>query len=70
VTVHRLAYRHRGEENLYPADGTLNLAEELYSHGLVDVRVIPQPNVQLIHHRAPRVLSTPWQLLPPVDVAR
>jgi hypothetical protein len=34
VTVRRLAYRHRGEENLYPADGTLNLAEELYSHGL------------------------------------
>jgi hypothetical protein len=32
--VRRLAYRHRGEENLYPADGTLNLAEELYSHGL------------------------------------
>ena len=32
--MRRLAYRHRGEENLYPADGTLNLAEELYSHGL------------------------------------
>lgn len=34
VTVRRLAYRHRGEENLYPADAALNLAEELYSHGL------------------------------------
>jgi hypothetical protein len=34
VTVRRLAYRHRGEENLYPADATLNLPEELYSHGL------------------------------------
>ena len=34
VTVRRLAYRHRGEENLYPADAALNLPEELYSHGL------------------------------------
>jgi len=25
VTVRRLAYRHRGEENLYPADAALNL---------------------------------------------
>lgn len=46
------------------------IAENLYDFDIVDVRVIPQPNVQLIHHRAPRVLSTPWQLLPPVDVAR
>ena len=32
--VERLAYRHRGEENLYPADAALNLPGELYSHGL------------------------------------
>lgn len=34
VTVSRLAYRRRGEENLYPADAALNLPEELHSHGL------------------------------------
>jgi len=34
VTVRRLAYRRRGEENLYPADAALNLPEELHSHGL------------------------------------
>jgi hypothetical protein len=34
VTVRRLAYRRRGEENLYPADGALNLPGEVYSHGL------------------------------------
>jgi hypothetical protein len=32
----------------------------------VDVRVIPQPNVQLIYHQAPRILSTPWRLLRPL----
>ena len=34
VTVRRLAYRHKGGENLYPADAALNLPEELHSHGL------------------------------------
>ena len=34
VCVRRLAYRHRGEENLYPADAALNLPEEVHSHGL------------------------------------
>lgn len=34
VEVSRLAYRHRGEKNLYPADAVLNLPTELYSHGL------------------------------------
>jgi len=34
VEVSRLAYRHRGEKNLYPADACLNLPTELYSHGL------------------------------------
>jgi hypothetical protein len=34
VAVRRLAYRRRGEDNLYPADGVLNLPEERYSHGL------------------------------------
>jgi hypothetical protein len=34
VTVARLAYRHRGHTNLYPADGQLNLPEERHSHGL------------------------------------
>jgi len=36
----------------------------------VDVRVIPQPNVQVIHHWAPAILSTPSHLRAPVDVLR
>jgi hypothetical protein len=34
VDVCRLAYRHRGHANLYPADATLNLPHERHSHGL------------------------------------
>jgi hypothetical protein len=34
VAVTRLAYRHRGHANLYPADGQLNLPREHHSHGL------------------------------------
>lgn len=34
VTVTRLAYRRRGEENLYVADGVLNLPVEWASHGV------------------------------------
>ncbi len=34
VTVSRLAYRARGEENLYVADGLLNLPAERASHGV------------------------------------
>jgi hypothetical protein len=34
VTVSRLAYRQRGEENLYIADGALNLPVERASHGV------------------------------------
>lgn len=34
VTVSRLAYRHRGEENLHVADGVLNLPVERASHGV------------------------------------
>ena len=34
VTVARIAYRRRGEKNLYPADGALNLPVEIHSHGL------------------------------------
>jgi len=34
VGVTRLAYRHRGHANLYPADGQLNLPVERHSHGL------------------------------------
>ena len=34
VRVRRLAYRRRGEENLYVADGQLNLPEENHSHGV------------------------------------
>jgi hypothetical protein len=34
VAVPRLAYRHRGHPNLYPADAVLNLPTERHSHGL------------------------------------
>ena len=34
VDVERLAYRHRGHPNLYPADAVLNLPAERHSHGL------------------------------------
>ena len=34
VTVTRLAYRARGQPNLYPADAVLNLPAERHSHGL------------------------------------
>lgn len=34
VSVKRLAYRCRGERNLYPADGVLNLPDEQASHGV------------------------------------
>jgi len=34
VSVKRLAYRQRGEPNLYPADGVLNLPDEWASHGV------------------------------------
>jgi len=34
VSVRRLAYRHRGAENLYPADAAFNMPGGLYSHGL------------------------------------
>ncbi|MDQ6727933.1 MAG: ISKra4 family transposase, partial [Actinomycetota bacterium] len=34
VNVERLAYRHRGHPNLYPADAVLNLPAERHSHGL------------------------------------
>lgn len=34
VEVERLAYRRRGEQNLHPADASLNPPEEKHSHGL------------------------------------
>lgn len=40
VGVTRLAYRRRGEDNLYPADAALNLPRELHSHGLRELSAI------------------------------
>ncbi|HET7487119.1 MAG TPA: ISKra4 family transposase [Acidimicrobiales bacterium] len=34
VTLGRIAYRRKGEANLHPADGALNLPTERHSHGL------------------------------------
>lgn len=40
VSITRLAYRRRGEENLYLADAALNLPEERHSHGLRELSAI------------------------------
>ena len=40
VSVTRLAYRRRGKDNLYLGDATLNLPEELHSHGLRELSAI------------------------------
>jgi hypothetical protein len=40
ITTGRLAYRHRGEANLYPADAILNLPDQLHSHGLRELAAI------------------------------
>ena len=40
VNVDRLAYRHRGEANLYPADAALNIPTELHSHGLRELAAV------------------------------
>ena len=43
VTVRRLAYRQRGAENLYVADGELNLPEEKHSHGMRRLAALEAP---------------------------
>jgi len=40
VEVTRLAYRRRGQANLYPADAALNLPRELASHGLRELSAV------------------------------
>jgi hypothetical protein len=40
ITTGRLAYRHRGEENLYLADAMVNLPPERHSHGLRELAAI------------------------------
>src|SRR5674476_441655 len=40
VDVERIAYRRRGNANLYPADAVLNLPEEKHSHGLRQLAAI------------------------------
>jgi len=40
VEVQRLAYRHKGLSNLYPADAVLNLPTERHSHGLRQLAAI------------------------------
>ena len=43
VAVTRMACRHRGAANLYPADAVLNLPEDKYSHGLARLTAIEAP---------------------------
>lgn len=40
IVVSRLAYRHPGTDNLYPADAAANLPAERYSHGLRELAAI------------------------------
>lgn len=40
IVVSRFAYRHRGAENLYPADATANLPAKRHSHGLRELAAI------------------------------
>ena len=37
IPVTRIAYRHKGTANLYPADHVANLPTEKYSHGLREI---------------------------------
>jgi hypothetical protein len=43
VQVRRLAYRARGQENLYPADAQLNLPAEKHSHGMRRLAALEAP---------------------------
>jgi len=43
VSVTRMAYRHRGAANLYPADAVLNLPPVKQSHGLARLAAIEAP---------------------------
>jgi hypothetical protein len=40
VRISRIAYRARGQENLYVADAPLNLPEEKSSHGMRRLAVV------------------------------
>ena len=40
VRVSRMAYRRRGEQNLYPADAILNLPAGLHSHGVRELAAV------------------------------
>jgi len=53
VPVTRLAYRHRGAKNLYPADGVANLPDEQYSHGLRQLTAIEAARAETGRDRAP-----------------
>lgn len=43
VTVTRMAYRRKGQPNLHPTDGALNLPGERYSHGLRRLSAVEAP---------------------------
>ena len=40
VSVNRMAYRHRGADNLHPADGALNLPRGMHSFGLAELAAV------------------------------
>ena len=53
------AYETTVEVDFFRTDGLFVLRDDGVGMTVVSVRVIPQPNVQVIHHWAPRILSTP-----------
>jgi len=62
VEVHRLAYRARGSENLYPADAGLNLPVEKHSHGLRRLAALEAPRTSYEDAQAAIVRQTGQQL--------
>jgi hypothetical protein len=61
VTVNRLAYRQRGEQNLYVADGALNVPVERASHGVRRLAAI-EAAAGSFAHATGQVANTPdWR---------
>jgi hypothetical protein len=62
VGVGRLAYRARGWENLYPADGQLNLPAEKHSHGIRRLAALEAPRTSFEDAQAAILRQTGQQL--------
>lgn len=62
VKVTRLAYRARGQENLYPADAQLNLPAERHSHGIRRLAALEAPRASFEDAQAAIVRQTGQQI--------